>query len=388
MSAGRRRPTLRVIGRSEVLPKPVLEQAARDLDFDIAFELIDSVRGLQQVVTRPDTFDVYHQWHTADLIWTARAIQPIDLRRIDHGRDIKARASARQGDVRGIGSLFDRIFLQPSGVLGNAPTDEVVMLPLLHGGDAFGYLPGVPAAWPEGTPESWGWLLDPRLQGRVAIMNEPVLGMIEAALAVEASENVAFPDISNLSIEEIDLVADILIRKKKLGHFKTIWGNYQDAARSMQRGTVLQSIFSPAVAMLRRQGVPVICAVPQEGYRGWHVDLCISSAAEGEQLEAAYAYLNWWMSGWGGGVVARQGYYFVLPELVRQHVTPAEWDYWYAGKPAETPLTDPLGLPAIAVGETREGGSYFERMSRVRVWNTFMDEHSYLVRRWREFVEG
>jgi putative spermidine/putrescine transport system substrate-binding protein len=27
-------------------------------------------------------------------------------------------------------------------------------------------------------------------------------------------------------------------------------------------------------------------------------------------------------------------------------------------------------------------------MSRVRVWNTFMDEHTYLVRRWREFLEG
>ncbi len=30
-----------------------------------------------------------------------------------------------------------------------------------------------------------------------------------------------------------------------------------------------------------------------------------------------------------------------------------------------------------------EGGSYATRMGRVRVWNTFMDEHTYLVRRWR-----
>jgi putative spermidine/putrescine transport system substrate-binding protein len=384
----RRRQKLRVIGRSEVLPKPVMEQSARDLDFDIEFELIDSVKGLQRVVTRPDTFDVYHQWHTVDLIWTARAIQAIDLKRIHNGREIKAKATARQGDVRALGSLIDDLFLQPSGVLGSAPSDEIVMLPLLHGVDAFGYLPSVLKEFPEGTPNSWGWLLDPRLQGRVAIMNDPVLGMIEAALAVEAAENVVFADVGNLSIEEIDLVADILIRKKKLGHFKTIWGNYQQAARSMQRGTVLQSIFSPAIAMLRRQGVPVICAVPQEGYRGWHVDLCISSAAQGEQLDAAYAYLNWWMNGWGGGAVARQGYYFVLPELVRSQISAAEWDYWYAGKPAETALSDPFGQPAIAAGETREGGSYFERMSRVRVWNAFMDEHSYLVRRWREFVEG
>ncbi|MGO7119482.1 ABC transporter substrate-binding protein [Rhizobium leguminosarum] len=379
---------LRVIGRSEVLPKAVLEQAAKDLPFDLEFILIDSVKGLQRVVTSPETFDVYHQWHTVDLIWTARAIQAIDLRRVHNGHLIQNQALTRQTDARSIGSVFNQLFLQPSGRLGATPSDDVVMLPLLHGVDAFGYHPSALKEWPEGEPHSWGWLLDPRLRGRVAMMSDPVLGMIEAALAVEAAEKIRFADVGNLTVEEIDTVADILLHKKKLGHFKTIWNNYEDAARSMQRGVVLQSMFSPAIALLRSQGIAVSCAVPQEGYRGWHVDLCISSAASGEQLDAAYAYLNWWMNGKGGAVVTRQGYYFVLPDLVRPHLAPAEWDYWYAGKPAETVLTNPAGLPSVAIGDIREGGSYFERMSRVRVWNTFMDEHTYLVRRWREFLEG
>jgi putative spermidine/putrescine transport system substrate-binding protein len=379
---------LRVIGRSEVLPRAAVDMAARDLPFDLEFELIDSVKGLQRVVTSPHTFDIYHQWHTVDLIWTARAIQAIDLRRIDNSQLIKNEAVARRGDSRAMGSIFNQLFLQPSGAIGAAPTDMMVMLPLLHGVDAFAFLPAVLKEWPEGTPHSWGWLLDKRLQGRVAIMSDPVLGMIEAALAVEASENIRFADVGNLSIEEIDTVADILLHKKKLGHFKTIWGNYEEAARSMQRGAILQSIFSPAIASLRSQGVPVISAVPQEGYRGWHVDLCISSAAQGEQLEAAYTYLNWWMNGKAAAVTTRQGYYFVLPELVRRHLSEAEWDYWYAGKPAQTALTNPAGEPAIAIGDVREGGAYLERMSRVRVWNAFMDEHTYLVRRWREFLEA
>ena len=379
---------LRVIGRSEVLPRAVLELAAKELPFDLEFELVDSVKGLQRVVTSPNTFDVYHQWHTVDLIWTARAIQAIDIKRIHNGQLIKTQAMARRSDSGAMGSVFNQLFVQPSGAIGAAPTGEIVMLPLLHGVDAFGFLPPVLKEWPAGTPHSWGWLLDRRLQGRVAIMSDPVLGMIEAALAVEASENMRFADVGNLTIEEIDTVADILLHKKKLGHFKTIWGNYQEAARSMQRGAVLQSMFSPAIAMLRSQGVPVISAVPQEGYRGWHVDLCISSAAQGEQLEAAYQYLNWWMSGKAGAVTTRQGYYFVLPELVRPHLSEAEWDYWYAGKPAQTALTNPAGKPSITPGEMREGGSYLERMSRVRVWNAFMDEHTYLVRRWREFLEA
>ena len=382
----RRRPKLRIIGRSEVLPRSVTEQAARDLGFDLEFLLIDSVKGLQQVVTRPDTFDVYHQWHSVDLIWTSRSIQPIELNRIDNGQQIKAKVLAQRGNISGTGLQFDQVYLQPSGRPGSTPTDQVLMLPLLHGCDAFGYLPAGLDEWPVDTPHRWGWLRDSRLQGRVAMMNEPVLGMIEAALAVEACEGVSFPDISNLSIEEIDAVADVLLRKKRLGHFKTIWANYEEAARAMQRGVVLQSMFSPAAALLRGQGIPVLMAVPEEGYRGWHVDLCISAAVEGEQLEAAYAYLNWWMSGWGGAMLARQGYYFVLPEIARRHLGAAEWDYWYAGRPAPETLVNQFGQPAVAPGEIREGGSHSERMSRVRVWNTFMDEHNYLVRRWNEFL--
>jgi putative spermidine/putrescine transport system substrate-binding protein len=384
-----RKPRLRVVGRSEVLPKPILERAARDLGFEIEFALVDSVKGLQRVVTRPDTFDVYHQWHTVDLIWTARAIQPIALDRIIRGEEIKTSALAQRSDARSIGSVFGQLFVQPGGTLSPRPSNEVSMLPLLHGVDAFGYLPQARDEFPRGTAASWGWLLDRRLHGRVAMMNDPVLGMIDAALAVEAAEGARFGDIGNLTIEEIDLVADVLLHKKKIGHFRTIWSNYQEAARSMLRsGVVLQSLFSPALALLRAQHVPVIYAVPKEGYRGWHVDLCISAAAQGEQLDAAYAYLNWWMSGWGGAVVARQGYYFVLPDLVRPHLSEAEWDYWYDGKPATEPLTNPTGEFAVAAGSIREGGSHAERMSHVRVWNVFMDEHSYLVRRWREFLDA
>jgi len=34
----------------------------------------------------------------------------------------------------------------------------------------------------------------------------------------------------------------------------------------------------------------------------------------------------------------------------------------------------------------RSGGSYWQRASSIAVWNTTMDEHNYLVRRWTQFV--
>ena len=376
---------LRVLGRGEFLLDPICEQASQDLGIPIEFELIDGIESLRRAVTRPDSFDVYHQWHTIDLIWTARTIQPIELSRIEAAADIREIALGVRGRVRT--AVFDRLYLQADGTLGATPTGRAALLPYIHGVDAFGYLDIARAELSPGEPDSWAWLLDKRWAGRVAILSDPCLGMIEAALAVEAAEGITFDDIGNLSVDEIDLVAGILIQKKKLGHFKGIWGNYAEAARLMQRGgVVVESIWAPAIARLRGEGVAVRSAVPVEGYRGWHSDLCISRSASGATLDAAYAYLNWWMNGRAGAALSRQGYYFVLPERARAHMSDAEWAYWYDGRPAANDLPDPYGRISIAAGSVREGGSHLERMAGARVWNAFMDEHTYLVRRWNEFL--
>lgn len=382
-----KRPTLRVLGRSEILLEPIRRRVAEGLDIDVVFQLSDTIDGLRQAVTRPDSFDIYHQWHTIDLVWTARAVQAIDLRRLVGGDDVRAMAASGRGQE--IPTLRRSLFIQPNGGLGPDASDHVSMLPSIHGVDAFGYLGKLRADLRAGEDDSWGWLLDPRWHGRVAMMRDPVLGMIEAALATEAVEGIAFADVGNLSIEDIDRIGDLLLRKKKMGHFKGTWSNYEDAARLMEKGgVVLQSIFSPALTRLRRAAVPVVGAVPAEGYRGWHADLCISVQASGAVLEAAYRYLNWWMTGWPGAVLSRQGYYATLPERARSHLSEAEWDYWYGGRAATAPLADPFGAVCVHPGEVREGGSHRQRMARVRVWNSFMDEHTYLVRRWNEFLEG
>ncbi len=382
---GKSGPMLRVLGRSELVTAPIRDRAARDLDFPVAFELIDTIEGLQRVVTRPGSFDVYHQWHTVDLIWTARCIQAIELSRLRYGSEIIAAAKGRSGPSRVIDTVFDKLFVQQDGRLDSNPTGWLSMLPLLHGVDSFGYAPGLRDLVGV-EPESWGWLLDKRLEGRVAMISDPVLGMIEAALAVEALRGESFANIGNLSIEEVDEVADILLHKKKIGHFKGFWNSFEESARLMQRGVLVESLFSPGAARLRSQGTALTISTPAEGCRGWHADLCVSAEATGEVLDAAYAYLNWWQEGWAGASAARQGYYSTFPGRIRAHLDQDEWEYWYEGLPAERVLSDPYGQPCIPAGHRREGGSHRERMSRARVWNTFMDEHTHVVRRWREFL--
>lgn len=382
-------PRLRVISRGEFMVQQLRDRVQNDLGFEIEFVLLDSTQGLQQVVTRPESFDIYHQWHTSDLIWTARCIQGIDLNRLDAGTRIKAAALARTGAGRNMHTIFDRLFVQDDGRLGVAPTDTIAVMPALHGVDGFAWRPERGPTLRRGETESWGWLLDPRWAGHVGLIADPVLGMIEAAMATEAQLGEPFGDIGNLTIEEVDTIADFLIHKKKIGHFKGFWNSQAEAIRLMQRGSVtIQSLFSPAVSRLRAQGMALTVASPTEGCRGWHSDIGISAAAEGAALDAAYDYLNWWSNGWAGACLSRQGYYFIFPELARAHMAPDEWDYWYDGQPAARALPGLSGEITIPEGHRREGGSYRERMSSARVWNTFMDEHTHIARRWGEFLSA
>jgi putative spermidine/putrescine transport system substrate-binding protein len=385
----RRAPLLRVLGRREILLEPVRRQAVKDLGFEIAFELVDGAQEIAQAVTRPESYEVYHQWHTVDLMWTAASIRPIEVARIARWGEIEALAQLRYDGAPVCDDLIRQLYVQDDGRLAARPTRRAAMLPTIHGADTLGYLRPARESLAPGEPDSWRWLIDERWRGRVAMLRDPTLGMIEAALAIEGAGILKFANIANLSLEEIDAVIAILKDRKRSGHFRGLWETYEDAARLMERGgVVVQSIFSPAITKLRRAGLDVVSADPVEGARGWRSDLCLSARAEGEALEAAYAYLNWWLDGAPGAILARQGYYMSAREPTRRRLSAAEWDYWYEGKPAREDLTDPFGEICVRAGETRDGGAYLERMSRVRVWNTIMDDHNYLARRWSEFLNA
>ena len=386
---GRKRPILRVLGRREILLEPVRRQAMKDLGFDIAFELVDGAEEIRQAVTSPESFDVYHQWHTVDLMWTAASIQPLEVARIRRWSEIEALASLTFGGEPICNDILRQLYMQADGRLAARRTGRAAMLPTIHGADSLGFLSVLREQLAPGEPDNWAWLIDERWRGKVAMLRDPTLGMIEAALAIEGAGVFKFGDIANLSIEEIDAIIAILKEKKRAGHFRGLWETYEDAARLMERGgVVVQSIFSPAIIKLRRSGLDVLSAIPVEGTRGWRSDLCLFARASGEALEAAYAYLNWWLDGAPGAILARQGYYMSAREVTRNRLSPAEWDYWYEGQPAREDLPDPFGEICVRAGEARAGGSYGERMSRVRVWNTIMDDHNYLARRWQEFLDA
>lgn len=386
--------TIRVLGTHVTLQEPIRKQAEQDLGIKIQFEPGGSAAVLQKASVSPGSFDLYEQWsNSVRVLWQAGSIQPIEKNRIQYWSELNdltktgllsSNAKLGAGDAP-----FRVLHIQPDGQLGTDHTDQMSFLPYVHNVDSYGYNANLIRA---GTPyetESWGWLLDDAHRGKVAIVNAPTIGLFDLALAAQASGLMQFENIGSMTKAELNRLFDILIERKRAGHFSGFWTSVPESVSFMSSGRVnIQSMFSPGITALNGQNIPALYAAPKEGYRGWHGVMCLSSHTQGRVKDAAYEYMNWWLSGWPGAHIARQGYYISNPERSRSHLSQHEWDYWYLGKPAATDLKGVDGATVVKKGAVRRGGSYTKRFSNVAVWNTVMPTYEYSLLKWYEFISA
>lgn len=385
---------LRVLGTHVTLQEKIRKQAQKDLGIEIEFFPGGSAEVLHQASAKPESFDLYEQWsNSIRVLWQAKAIQPIESKRIRRWSEINQLTT--QGRLvpeakLGAGDAPNKIlFIQDDDRLGSQATDRVSFLPYVHNVDSFGYnAEKIPRGIPYKT-ESWAWLLDEKHHGKVAIVNAPTIGLFDLALAAQAKGLIQFEDIGSLTERDLDRLFAILIRYRKAGHFRGVWNSVPKSVHLMRRGeATIQSMFSPGVYDLRGQGIDCVYSSPKEGYRAWHGVMCLSAATSGEVKDAAYEYMNWWLSGWPGAFIARQGYYISNPQRSQPILSQAEWDYWYLGKPASEDLVNTNGATVARRGQVRDGGSYEKRFSNIAVWNTVMPTYEYSLSRWNEFLSA
>ncbi|MDP5032891.1 MAG: extracellular solute-binding protein [Paraglaciecola sp.] len=390
----RQKTRLRILGTHVTLQEQLRQQAMQDIGIDLVFEPRGSAAVLQKASVSPSSFDLYEQWsNSIRPLWASGSIQAIEKKRLTYWDEINplSKTGKISPDAKiGAGDAPNKILnIQADGTLGSNPTELISFLPYVHNVDSFGYNTFfIPKGIPYET-ESWGWLLQPQHRGKVAIVNDPTIGLFDLALAAQAQNLVRFDDIGNLSKADLDNLFKVLIDFKQQKHFSGFWNSVPESVDFMRTQRVsIESMFSPAVATLNGQGLPVTFAAPKEGYRGWHGAMCLSSATEGKQKDAAYDYMNWWLSGWPGAFIARQGYYISNPQRSRKLLSTNEWDYWYEGKEAQQNLVGTDGKISVLKGEVRTGGSYTKRFSNVAVWNTAMPTYDYSLQKWYEFISS
>ena len=382
--------TLRQFGTGVSNLNEVAQKVKEDLGFTLEMTALDSDTVTQRAATQPDSFDIADiEYWICKKVWPSGNLQAMDTSKI--ALYDKIVGIFRDGKLTPESTIAQGTAPHSVGFVdgpgGKSFVDHesgwMTLIPTIYNADTLGIRPDL-----IGRPiESWTELLNPEFKGKASILDISSIGIMDAAMVCEAMGEIKYGDKGNMTKEEIDKTMAIFTEAKKAGQFRAFWKSFDESVNLMSSGeVVIQSMWSPAVTAVRAKGIPCVFQPLKEGYRSWGGGIGLSAGLSGLALDAAYEYINWYLSGWVGGFLMRQGYYSAVPETSKNFMSADEWGYWFEGKAAQGDIVSPQGTVIEKAGAVRDGGSFEDRMGRVACWNAVMDENQYMVRKWNEFI--
>ncbi|MGI4801283.1 MAG: ABC transporter substrate-binding protein [Janthinobacterium lividum] len=369
------------------------DQATKDLGFKVIMQAAESSDLLNRFLTQSASIDVadvslpYMKYLIGRNV--LQTIPMASFKQWDQTLPLFTKsvyADGRSASQQGVSPYTVLYASDASGSkFATGPSDFLNAVPTITNADTLGIRPDLC-----GRPiTSWADLISPDFKGRSALQDNPTVGVIDVAMAVEARGDVKYVNKGNMTKAEIDKTTALMTEIKRSGQFRSFWGSFDQSVNLMASGeVVIQSMWSPAVTAVRTRGISCVFQPLKEGYRGWGYMLGMMKHLTGLQRDCALEYINWYCSGFAGAFIAREGYYSAQPTNAQKFLTPVEWDYWYGGKPAAEDIHDPFGKLMEKAGRARDGGSFDERMGNIAVWNSVMDEDRYLTRKWNEFISA
>jgi len=382
--------TLRQFGTGVSNLNEVAEKVKEDLGFTLEMTALDSDSVTQRAATQPKSFDIADiEYWICKKVWPAGNLQAMDVSKIKNYDKIvgifkSGKLTPESAIAQGTAPHTVGFVDGPDGTsFAKEETGWMTLIPTIYNADTLGIRPDL-----IGRPiESWTELLNPEFKGKASILDISSIGIMDAAMVCEAMGEIKYGDKGNMTREEIDKTMAIFTEAKKAGQFRAFWKSFDESVNLMASGeVVIQSMWSPAITAVRSKGIPCVYQPLKEGYRSWGGGIGLSKNLSGLELEAAYEYINWYLSGWVGGFLMRQGYYSAVPETSKNFMTADEWGFWFEGKPAEGEIKNPQGQVMEKAGAVRDGGSFYDRMGAVACWNAVMDENQNMVRKWNEFI--
>jgi putative spermidine/putrescine transport system substrate-binding protein len=368
--------TLRYLGTAVNQDKKIAEKFEADTGIKIQYVAVTTDDVTKRAVTAPSSFDLIDtEYFSLKKIIPTGNLLGIDTKRIKNADKITTLFT--KGEVAGKkvgdqGTAPKKVMYLPkpdAKTFSVEPTQFMTLIPTVYNADTLGIRPDLIKR----PIESWKELLNPEFKGKAAILNIPSIGIMDAAMVVEATGQYKYPDKGNMA--------------KKAGQFRSLWKDFNESVNLMASGeVVIQSMWSPAVTAVRTKGIACTYQPLKEGYRAWAAGFGIPKGLTGKKADAAYEFINWFLDGWAGAYLNRQGYYSAVLETAKAKMEAYEWAYWMEGKAAEKDIKSPNGDLLAKAGEKRDGGSYEQRMGGIACWNAVMDENAYMVQKWNEFV--
>jgi putative spermidine/putrescine transport system substrate-binding protein len=383
--------TLRYLGTAVNQSADIAKKCLEDTGIKLEYIPVTTDDVTRRVITQPNSFDVVDtEYFSLRKLIPSGNLLGMDAKKIKNADKITpifTDGKLPSGKVIGAqGTAPKKVFWlegPKSQKFASNPSGYITLIPTVYNADTLGIRPDLIKR----PIESWKELLNPEFKGKASILNIPSIGIMDAAMVVEAMGEYKYPDKGNMTKAEIDRTMKVLTEAKKAGQFRAFWKDFNESVNLMASGeTVIQSMWSPAVTAVKAKGIPCIYQPLKEGYRAWAAGFGLPKTISGKKADAAYEFINWFLDGWAGAYLNRQGYYSAVLETAKAKMEPYEWAYWMEGKPAEKDVKGPDGSTLGKAGEVRDGGSYDDRMGAVACWNAVMDENDYMTRKWNEFI--
>src|SRR3984957_16746880 len=382
--------TLRYLGTAVNQSSDIAKKFQEDTGIQIQYIPVTTDDVAKRIITQPNSFDIVDtEYFSLKKLIPAGTLAGMDAKKIKLADKItpgltKGEVNGKKMGDQGTGHKKVLFLTGPHSTEFSAtPTEWMTLIPTTYNADTLGIRPDLIKR----PINSWSELLNPEFKGKTALLNIPAIGIMDAAMAIEAMGHVKYGDKGNMTKAEIDQTMKILIDAKRSGQFRAFWKDFNESVNLMASGeVVIQSMWSPAVTAVRSKGIPCVYQPLKEGYRAWAAGFGLPRPLNGRKADLAYEFINWFLDGWAGAYLNRQGYYSAVLETAKAKMEPYEWAYWMEGKPAEKDIHAPDGTLLEKAGVKRDGGSYDERMGTVACWNAVMDENDYLIKKWNEFI--
>jgi putative spermidine/putrescine transport system substrate-binding protein len=381
---------LRYLGTAVNQDKDIADKFKADTGITIQYIPVTTDDVTKRAVTAPNSFDLIDtEYFSLKKILPTGNLLGIDTKRIKNADKItslftKGEVAGKKVGDQGTAPKKVMYVASPTAKEFSAtPTQFMTLIPTVYNADTLGIRPDLIKR----PIDSWKELLNPEFKGKTAILNIPSIGIMDAAMVVEASGLYKYPDKGNMTKKEIDLTIKTLIEAKKAGQFRALWKDFNESVNLMASGeVVIQSMWSPAVTAVRTKGIACTFQPLKEGYRAWASGFGVPKTVTGKKADGVYEFINWFLDGWAGAYLNRQGYYSAVLETAKAKMEAYEWAYWMEGKAATQDIKSPHGDLLAKAGSVRDGGSYEQRMGGIACWNAVMDENAYMVQKWNEFV--
>lgn len=267
--------TLRLIGTGVSQINEIRDKAQEDLGFKLDMRALSTEENNQIAITQPKQYDIFDgEYFSLPLVVPSGNLQPIDVKRIkDFDKIVPIFTSGELAPGAKVNTSQGTaprkvMFVQgkDSKEFATAPTDWATLIPFQYNADTLGYRPDLV----EGKIESWAQLFDAKFKGKTALLDIPSIGIMDAAMVIEAMGMMQFGDKGNMTKEELDKVNAILVEQKQAGQFRSFWKSFDESVNLMASGeVVLQSMWSPAVTAVKAKGIECVYGALKEGYRGW-----------------------------------------------------------------------------------------------------------------------